>query len=153
MIIAILRITGLAALSFSDFQSTTTAPILYSILEPAIGISVACMPLLQPVVQNTWLGRLLAIGRGSNTGSSSAAARATGMGMGMGKRGYAADGRFERLGDEVPLAAWERGDRGPGGDLYGAGASRSASASGGGGGGRGIGGQITVKHEFSVHAV
>lgn len=57
---AILRIIGLSQLDYPDFQYSAVPPLIYSILEPSIGISVACIPLLQPLIKDTWLGRQLA---------------------------------------------------------------------------------------------
>ena len=82
MIMAILRIIGLSKLSFADFQITGTPPLIYSILEPAIGISVACIPLLQPLIKDTWLGKQLA--RSGNKP----------------RRVHKASGSFKRLGGE-----------------------------------------------------
>ena len=65
MVMAILRIVGLAQLDLMAFQISAVPPLLYSILEPAIGISVACIPLLQPLIKDTWLGDKLAA-RGTN---------------------------------------------------------------------------------------
>ena len=61
IIIAGLRIEGLHQLDPLAFQTTSVRLMVYDILEPAIGISVACMPLLQPLIRDTWLGNKLGV--------------------------------------------------------------------------------------------
>lgn len=93
MIMAILRIIGLANLDYDDFEWTAPAPIVYSLLEPAIGITVACMPLMQPLFKNTWLGRQLG-------GGTRKTAKPSGY-------GYQKDKNFERLNDDgYPLNSY-----------------------------------------------
>ena len=65
MVMAILRIVTLSRINYNDFEYTGSAPLIYSILEPAIGISVACVPLMQPLFKGTWIGNKL-----SSQGSS-----------------------------------------------------------------------------------
>ncbi|KAF2875851.1 hypothetical protein BDV95DRAFT_591276 [Massariosphaeria phaeospora] len=58
MVISILRIVALLAVDYVDITFTASYPTLWSFTEPAIGISVACAPLLRPLFRNGRLGRL-----------------------------------------------------------------------------------------------
>ncbi|KAJ5287208.1 Satratoxin biosynthesis SC1 cluster protein [Penicillium angulare] len=53
MVVSILRIVALVATDFADITYTEAYPLLWSFLEPAIGITVACGPLLGPLVKKT----------------------------------------------------------------------------------------------------
>ncbi|KAF4635106.1 hypothetical protein G7Y89_g2996 [Cudoniella acicularis] len=53
MILSILRIDALVKVSFADITYTAAYPLLWSFLEPAIGISVACGPLLGPLLKKS----------------------------------------------------------------------------------------------------
>ncbi|KAF2732637.1 hypothetical protein EJ04DRAFT_578274 [Polyplosphaeria fusca] len=58
MVIGALRIHALLAVSFMDITYTSAYPVLWSFSEPAIGISVACAPLMRPLVMRGPLRRL-----------------------------------------------------------------------------------------------
>ena len=51
MVISALRIYALDATDYNDITYSAAYPLLWSFLEPAIGISVACGPLLRPLVR------------------------------------------------------------------------------------------------------
>ena len=53
MVVSILRIVALLATDFEDITYTAAFPLLWSFLEPALGITVACGPLLGPLVKRT----------------------------------------------------------------------------------------------------
>lgn len=53
MVISIVRIKALVDVSFADVTFTSAYPILWSFMEPAIGITVACGPLMGPLVKNS----------------------------------------------------------------------------------------------------
>ncbi|KAJ5807009.1 Satratoxin biosynthesis SC1 cluster protein [Penicillium riverlandense] len=53
MVVSILRIVALMATNFADITYTASYPLLWSFLEPALGITVACGPLLGPLTKKT----------------------------------------------------------------------------------------------------
>lgn len=53
MVISILRIQALLATDFLDITFSASYPLLWSFLEPALGITVACGPTLGPLVKNS----------------------------------------------------------------------------------------------------
>lgn len=57
MVLAILRIQALVTLDLEDITYTASYPLLFSFLEPAIGITVACGPLFGPLVKVSRFGR------------------------------------------------------------------------------------------------
>jgi len=57
MALSILRIQALVTLDLTDITYTASYPLLWSFLEPAIGITVACGPLLGPLVKVSRFGK------------------------------------------------------------------------------------------------
>ena len=53
MIISILRITSLQSVSYADITNTSAGALLWSFMEPAIGITVACGPLMRPLLDKS----------------------------------------------------------------------------------------------------
>lgn len=51
MIISILRINSLVTVSYTDITMSAAYPLLWSFIEPAIGITVACGPILRPLLE------------------------------------------------------------------------------------------------------
>lgn len=51
MIISILRIQSLLETDYTDITYSAAYPLMWSFLEPALGITVACGPLLGPLVR------------------------------------------------------------------------------------------------------
>ena len=57
MVLSILRIQALVTLDLRDVTYTASYPLLYSFLEPAIGITVACAPLFGPLIKVSRFGK------------------------------------------------------------------------------------------------
>jgi hypothetical protein len=57
MVLSILRIEALVALDLHDITFTAAYPLLFSFLEPAIGITVACGPLFGPLIKVSRFGK------------------------------------------------------------------------------------------------
>jgi hypothetical protein len=51
MILALLRVITLAAVTYDDVTYTACPPLIWSFLEPAIGVTVACGPLMAPLLR------------------------------------------------------------------------------------------------------
>lgn len=51
MVISCVRIEALMATDFTDVTFSSAYPLLWSFLEPAVGITVACGPVLGPLVR------------------------------------------------------------------------------------------------------
>ncbi|KAF2787628.1 hypothetical protein K505DRAFT_367182 [Melanomma pulvis-pyrius CBS 109.77] len=54
MVISILRVEALANLSFNDVTYTGAYSLVWSFMEPAIGISVACAPFFRPLIRRAF---------------------------------------------------------------------------------------------------
>jgi hypothetical protein len=57
MALSIARIQALVTLDLKDITYTASYPLLWSFLEPAIGITVACGPLFGPLVKVSRFGK------------------------------------------------------------------------------------------------
>ncbi|KAL8725821.1 MAG: hypothetical protein Q9166_007108 [cf. Caloplaca sp. 2 TL-2023] len=49
-IVSILRLISLVTVSYTDITWTVTDPLLWSMLEPCVGITCACIPLMRPLL-------------------------------------------------------------------------------------------------------
>lgn len=57
MVLACLRVDALVKISTADVTYTDALPGVWTFLEPAVGITVACGPLLRPLITKTWLSQ------------------------------------------------------------------------------------------------
>lgn len=57
MALSVARIQALVSLDLNDMTYTSAYPLLWSFLEPAIGITVACGPLFGPLVKVSRFGK------------------------------------------------------------------------------------------------
>lgn len=71
MIISCLRIYTLDQTDYTDITWTAAYTLLWSFSEPAIGISVACAPLLRPLFKNNVFRRILSRTKGNSTDGNS----------------------------------------------------------------------------------
>lgn len=106
MIISILRITSLLSVSYTDITNTSASALLWSFLEPAIGITVACAPLMRPLFDKSPLSRKHRSRPGKNGGSSSFER--------LGEPGHSLN-EFERTGASMVTSCGTGDGRGRGG--------------------------------------
>ncbi|KAL9014999.1 MAG: hypothetical protein Q9173_000376 [Seirophora scorigena] len=57
-IVSILRLIFLVSVSYTDITWTVTDPLLWSMLEPCVGVSCACIPLMRPLLSRAFPDRL-----------------------------------------------------------------------------------------------
>ncbi|KAL8679485.1 MAG: hypothetical protein Q9224_002180 [Gallowayella concinna] len=53
-IVSILRLISLLTVSYSDITWTVTDPLLWSMLEPCVGVTCACIPLMRPLLSRAF---------------------------------------------------------------------------------------------------
>ncbi|KAL8717842.1 MAG: hypothetical protein Q9225_004949 [Loekoesia sp. 1 TL-2023] len=53
-IVSILRLISLVTVSYTDITWTVTDPLLWSMLEPCVGVSCACIPLMRPLLSRAF---------------------------------------------------------------------------------------------------
>ncbi|KAL9121350.1 MAG: hypothetical protein Q9187_002089 [Circinaria calcarea] len=98
-IISILRITSILSISPSDITYTSFGTDIYSIIEPCLGITSACLPVLRPLWDRCVPARFLRtkLSGGKLKDNSKKIARANGMPAASGHKHSMSD--FERLND------------------------------------------------------
>ncbi|KAL8805830.1 MAG: hypothetical protein Q9182_001742 [Xanthomendoza sp. 2 TL-2023] len=56
-IVSILRLISLLTVSYTDITWTVTDPLLWSMLEPCVGVTCACIPLMRPLLSRAFPDR------------------------------------------------------------------------------------------------
>ncbi|KAL8814159.1 MAG: hypothetical protein Q9223_006600 [Gallowayella weberi] len=56
-IVSILRLISLLTVSYTDITWTVTDPLLWSMLEPCVGVTCACIPLMRPLLNHVFPDR------------------------------------------------------------------------------------------------
>lgn len=71
-IISVLRVVSVKQLNYSDLSYNVVLDVMWTTLEPTLGIINACLPMLQPVASKISQSQLLSYARGlSSKGSTS----------------------------------------------------------------------------------
>ncbi|CAN8097492.1 unnamed protein product [Discula destructiva] len=101
-IFSALRIQAIATIDFTDNTYLASVPIIYSILEPTLAITLACIPVLRPLLGGAYskTGTRMAVRRG-NRAAVSTKRTTTGRPSGLRSHDSTRTGRFQALDDEA----------------------------------------------------
>ncbi|KAL1862613.1 hypothetical protein Daus18300_008410 [Diaporthe australafricana] len=72
-IFSALRIQGITSMSYSDLTYDAVVPSIYSVLEPTLSITLACVPVLRPLLGGRYSSTGTRMGPSGNTTGGSAA--------------------------------------------------------------------------------